>query len=811
VVDGVPRSFTSIEPEAIESISVLKDALSTVLYGQRSSNGILLITTKKGIRSTPRISFTAQRGTQKALNMPEPLSAFQYATLYNEALQNEGKNVIYTPEALNAYRDNSDPYKYPNVNWQDVLLNKNTSISRYNLNVEGGGNGANYFVSLDYLNEGGLFKTADFNTYNTDVDIKRYIIRSNVNVDLSNSLNVGLNFFGRIYNGNQPGGTVSTILNTMLVTPNNAYPVFNPNGSLGGNRNYSNNVYGQSVYSGYRPDYARDLTADLNLHQKLDVITKGLYAKALVSFNSGLSQQINRSKTFAVYNMKVSSASDTSYEAVGTNGQQANSLSVNSRLTSTYTKVALGYDKIFGQNKLNVQALADRQSTTIDIDLPSTYSNLAGQASYSFADKYFGEAAASYSGLNRYMEGKRYGLFYAFGLGWRISAESFMKAITWIDDLKLRASYGRTGNANVGYFMYNQYYADATAYNFGTSASSAGGFTEQTLANPDATWEKANKFNVGVDASLLHNKLAFTAEYFTNRYFDLMQQRGLSSRMIGQDFPNENLGINRYTGSEFAVTWKNHFKAVNYYLHVNASMLQSRVIFQDEVFRRHDWMKRTGQQVGQTFGYIADGFYQNQAEINVSPRIEGYFPVPGDIKYRDLNNDGVINQYDETVIGNKKPLMYYGTTLGADLFGFDIILHLQGVTNNDVLLSGNREWEFQSNGRYQAFEHHLGRWTNETAASATYPRLSIGTNVNNHRTSSFWLKNASYLRLQNAEVGYTVPGKVTNRLKLKTIRVFANGFNLVTITSLDKRTDPEAFDALYPLQRVVNFGINIKF
>ncbi|TZF82785.1 SusC/RagA family TonB-linked outer membrane protein [Pedobacter sp. BS3] len=814
LVDGVPRDFSSIEPESIESITVLKDALSTVMYGQRSSDNMILVTTRRPVVSPFKLSATVQHGVQSMLNMPKPLSAADYAILYNEARENDGMPAAYTAADIAAYRDGSDPYGHPNNNWQKEFLNKTTNLDRYNLNIQSGNQMARFYVALDYENEGGFFKTAGINTYNTNSSVDRYIVRSNVSVDINKSLNVGLNIFGRIQNTNQPGGGASGIYTAIATTPANAYPIFNPDGSLGGNPTYSKNIYGLVNSSGYTLGTTRDLATDMEITQKLNFLP-GLYIKGNISYNNTVDQTVNRSKSTAVfYNNPAGSAN---YQIIGSNSTQGTSFALNTRRTYTYGKLSLGYNKHFGDNNLNAVVLADRQSTTIDIALPAIYTNYAANVTYNYKEKYFAEGAASYGGFNRYRPGHRFGMFYAGGLGWNLAKEDFLAQAKWLNTLKPRITYGRTGNANVGYYIYDQYYdATGTVYYFGSNGSgtAAKGYEELALANPNATWEKADKLNIGLDLAILNNRLKVTSEYFNDTYFDLMQTRGTSSSLIGQAYPTENIGKNRYSGVENSITWNSYAGNFNYFVSGNASVLKTKVLYQDEVYRQYAYQRHTGLPVGQAFGYIADGFFQSQQEINNSPVIEGKASRPGDLKYRDLNDDGVINQFDETAIGTQKPMIYYGLTAGFTVKGFDLSISLQGVANYDVLMSAqsiaaSQEYEFQDNTG-NVFRQHLYRWTPTNTENALYPRLSIGGNPNNQHNSTFWIRHSDYLRLQNVDIGYTLPLSVTRRLKLNGIRVFVNGFNLYSFDSLDDDKDPENYNSVYPLRRTFNAGINIK-
>ncbi len=824
LIDGVPRDFASIEPESIESITVLKDALATVMFGQRSSGNIIQVTTKRPVASPFKLSFTAQHGVQRLINKTKVVSAADYAILYNEARNNDGLAPVYTAQDILAYRDGSDPLFHPDNDFQKFFLNTGARLDRYNLNMQSGNDIAKFYVAMDYQTEGGFFNTADLNTYNTNSGVDRYIVRSNVDINLNRKLNVVLNIFGRIQTANQPGSGTTNVINAITYTPNNAYSIFNPDGSLGGNSTYTNNIYGMLNHAGYTHGTSRDLAADLILTQDLSDIVKGLWGKIDISYNNTVDQSVNRSKAFTVYNLDVSQGRPD-YISIGTNTNQPNTLSLSSKRTYTYGKASLGYDQVFGRHALNLLALIDNQETTINLDLPATFTNIAANATYNFDQKYFAEAAYSYGGYNRFKPGNRFGSFYAVGVGVDLANLDFLKDATGINRLKPRISYGKTGNANVGYYVYDQYYnygGTSAAYYFGASPTVARYYEEMDIANPYVTWEKAYKLNIGVDFEAFNNRLGMTAEYFNDRYFDLMQIRGNSIQLLGQNpsasqsFPTENIGKNTYTGFEGNIRWTDRSNVLRYFVSGNLSVLQSKVIYQDEVFRQYDYQRRTGLPVGQPFGYIAEGFFQSQEEIDLSPEVDGYTPVPGDIRYRDLNDDGIINQFDETAIGTQKPLIYYGLTTGLGIKNFDLSVSIQGVANRDIVnstaynsVSAALELEFQNNGNYQAFEHHLNRWTPSNAENATYPRLSIGSNTNNQRASSFWVTSADYLRIQNVDIGYTLPMKLVSKLKLSSLRVFGNAFNLYSFDRM-KYKDPEGYNSIFPIRKTFNIGVNVR-
>ncbi len=818
MIDGVVANLSIFNLEDIESVTLQKDALSSAMMGVRGSNGVLLITTKKGRAQKQQISFTAQTAFQKSLGFPKTLNAYDYATLFNEALTNDGLPLRYTQADLDSYRTGTDPYGHPNVNWRNEVLKQNSRFDRYTLNTSGGNQFARYFVSLEHVNQTGFLITSPNNKYNTNNNFRTYVIRTNVDINVSKNLTGGIYLLGRILNATEPGSGTGSILSSLVNTPNNAYPVYNQNGSFGGSTIFQNNILAQAIASGYRQNYKRDMLANFYLKQKLDAVTPGLWAGVRTALNATLSEDINRSKSFAVYQPVTGGST---FNKFGVDGTQANGNGIEYQGRSSYLELSVGYDKQLSKSHgLHSLVIANRDNTVTNSLLGYTITGISGRVAYNYNEKYVVEGAFGYNGSNRYIDNgtTRRGFFPAIGLGWNMEKEHFLASQTWITRLKLYGSFGKTGNDDPGYFTYIQRYFDAPSPFFGTGPSTVTAITEQPFANPNTTWEKANKANVGIDAGLFHDKLNVVVEYFNNKYYDLLQIRGTSTTLIGNDYPRENIGSNRYSGVETRLSWRHKTKyGLQYFAAANLSLLKTKVLYADEVFRPFEWMKRTGQAVGQQFGYIASGLFQSQAEASNSATTVGYNPQAGDIKYRDLNSDGVIDQFDVTPIGRAgKPLTTFGLSFGAEFKGFDISALIHGVANRDVYVGGNSIWAFQtlqagiSFG--QAYENNLNRWTPSTGASATYPRLSVGGNPNNQVQSSFWLRNGDYIRLKQVEIGYAIPQKLIGRVRLQGVRIFARGFNLFTKASdeLDDR-DPEIISAFsYPMQRLFNFGFTIK-
>jgi TonB-linked SusC/RagA family outer membrane protein len=812
IIDGVQRDIYTIDPENIESVSVLKDALSTILLGQRSSRGVVLVTTKKPLSGTPHVSLTAQTGIQTPLNLPSPISAYEYAYLYNEAQSNQGNALSYTYNDFQAFRNKTDPYGHPDVNWFNTILKENSMMSRYSLNVSGGGSSARYSVGLGYLSQEGLFNGSNPN-YETNATLKRYSINTNIDIDVTKEFKTKLQLYARVQDGNQPGGTTDGIITQMYTTPGNAYPVFNPNGSFGGTQAFSNNLYARLTNSGYIEDYTRDILANLELNYNFDRFLKGLWAKAQTNLSVYSSNSTTRSASVPSFKLSIGTAGDSIYSRYGSIGDQTNNFNLTYSAQYWYFQTALGYTNSFGKHNINAKLFYDRYESIYNYDLPETVQNNAITSSYNYDQKYFVEAAANYSGNDRYPPGHHFGLFYAFGLGWNIAEEAFIKdnsSLKWINNLKLRATYGKTGNDNVGYFGWRESFQlniVNPTYPISITRSSQGVAQQNILANPNVTWEKGNKFNVGLDVSLFNNHVQLTTDYYNDRYSDLLQLRGRQGSLVGLPFPLENLGINRYSGTELSATYQSNYRNLHYFITANGTFEKTKVIYSNEIRQNYDWNYRTGQPVGMTFGYVSEGLIQTQQEAQTSATIAGYTLQPGDIKYKDLNADGTINQYDQTAIGQGKPLFYYGVNGGFSIKGFDVNVLLQGVANRTYVFNRSAFGLF---GTDQAYTYAIGRWTPETAATATYPRLTPGTNINNDVASTFWLKSGNYFRIKNAEIGYTLPVKVAGRFKVSSVRFFSNGLNLFTKAAYNE-VDPEVNGAVYPIQRIVNFGLNVKF
>lgn len=828
IVDGVERDLYSIDPEAIESVTIQKDALSNMFLGMRSSRGALIITTKNpDAKGGFHLSLTGKFGISSALKSgPNPLSAYQYAYLLNEALLNDGKSPLYTYDDFEAYRNGTSPYLHPDVNWKDAIMNNSTTSQAYNLNVTGGGRVAQYFVSLGYYSENGLFKTSDANSYNTNFKYNRYLITSKVNINVTDEFKVSMSLMGRIEEGNQPGGISGTgysdLLSNVWQTPNNAYPVLNPNGTYGGNASYTQNLYAQTTGSGYISSNTRDVVGTINLKYDFDKLVRGLSVGATGNISSQVRNAIVRTKQAQVFQYSITQQGNEAYDKYGDVSSQTNSYRSVSTYQYMYGKMYVDWERQFGMHGVKASLWGDTRTILNNYDLPMIPSNIGQKVEYNYDNKYFAQAAVTESYYNRYDNGRRWGTFWAVGLGWDISKEKFMEA-SKIDQLKLRATYGHTGNGidNAGYFSYLKRYNEDGGfwYSNGTSMSNGGSVSEiSPLANTLLTWEKGRKVNVGLDLTLLKNRLTLSADYYNDYYYDILQSRGKSIQLLGIAYPAENIGKTRYYGLETQLSWQDHIGKVNYYVSANWSMEQNKRLFMDEQYVPYDYLKMTGQPTGTIYGLVATGFLTAKDIADGYPVMNGFNNIQADdVKYKDMNGDGEINEFDRTVIGGDKPTCYFGIDLGFEWKGLEVTALIQGAYNRDLYNSDRTLLEgFQVIGQSygQAYTNLLNRWTPETAETATYPRLTAGGNMYNYGNnwnSSLFVQNGNYIRLKNATVSYKLPENFCrNYLGGLRVKIFVQGQNLLT-WSRTRLQDPEVTFTSYPLQRTITTGINLNF
>ncbi|MBV8252664.1 MAG: SusC/RagA family TonB-linked outer membrane protein [Chitinophaga sp.] len=814
VIDGVVRNYTGFNPADIESVTVLKDALATAMFGQRSNNGVVLITTRDRGRKAFEVNASAQYGSLEPIYRDKFLNAYGYATLYNEAQQNTSPGSIprYTPAMLDAWKNHTnDPYAQPDVNWMNEVMRKSSSQQHYSIDLAGTARAYHYYASLEHFAQGGVFNTSPQNSYNTNNDYKRYSIRTNASVSFNKDIELALNVFGSISTAYAPGGGSAYVYSNILATPPLAFPITNPNGTWGGTNLYRKNPMADAVGAGYLMTTQRRISADMALTYKLDDYVKGLWVKGQLSMNNYYNEIVPRGKSYAVYAPDTTiGAPAGSYIQYGADGIVGTGTAlVPDQFRQNYINVMAGYDHQWNDHSLNLLATFNKDNSIASFyQLNSVYTNAGLNATYDWKKTYFAELGLVYSLLNRYQPGKRGAFLPSAGLAWVISNENFFSSELF-SRLKLRVSAGQTawGDPDNYYPYLTNFSTDANGYNVGETASSVSGAARTQVANPNYTWEKGVKFDIGLEAALLHDQLSVVVDVYRNRLSDLLQIRGQNTGIFGQTYPLENIGINRYTGVEATVHYSPATKqAFKYYLDGNVSVSASKVLHTGDQNYPYPWLYRTGQPVGQLFGLIADGFYQAGDDFNKTANLQGYTPSAGDIKYKDLNGDGVINDLDRAPIGTTKPLINYGVGGGFSYKGFDCKLLIQGAANRVVWINPTAIMPFY-NGDANVQEAHLDRWT-PTHTNAEFPRLTLGANINNNQVSSFWVRNSNYLRLKNVELGYDFKSMLLPNSKITKLRLFVNAYNLLTIKNID-RYDPESINAPFGNVRAINGGITL--
>ncbi len=821
LVDGFERPMSSVTLEEIESVAVLKDAGAVAMYGQRGANGVVLVTTKRG-RSTGglNVSATMETGMTDPIGMPEFVGAADYASAMNEALTNDRLDPLYTPADIAAYASGSSPYLFPNVNWFDEVLRDNGVRSKMDLSFDGGNNIARYFAQVNYINDSGLFGPVGVNPdYDTQARNTRFGFRSNLDIDLTKEVLFQLNVGGNIQSLNRASADPDQIFRALYRVPSAAFPVRTASGAFGGTEVYSNNPYALLTATGWDKPNMRELILDGHLKTNLNQFLDGLSAEAAVGYNTYASYWEESSRSF-LYESAVAvrdqtgAIVDTSISRYGetTGLNYWDSFGVQRRHADLLGK--FNYDRTYGQANLGATLLFHQDSHVLN-GQNQTYNrrNFAGNLHYGWNNKYFADVALSYSGNNLLPEGSKYNFYPAVSAAWVLSEEPFASGSAWLDYLKLRASWGMSGsdllptnNPDIqGYYSGNGYYfTNNNTYN--------GGFYEGQLATADFGPEISYKTNVGLDLNVLR-ALNFTADVFYARRTNILtSSEGLYSDVIGIGKPLATDGVVDNKGLELALDWRSAAGDFTYRLGGNFAFSRNEIIEMNEAYQPFAYLERTGRPVGQVFGLETVGFFESAEDIANSPRQE-FSPVsPGDVKYRDQNGDGVIDEFDEVALGyaTQYPEMYFGATLELGFKGFGIAAELQGTGNYTAYLNTpGVYWPLVDNNNLSTY-YYENRWAPGSTTDATLPRLTTQANDNNYRSSDLWMVDRSYVKLRTLEVSYSLDPRVSRMWGVHNAQVYVQGRNLFSIDNIDV-LDPEHLSAGYPLLKTYSLGIRIGF
>ncbi|NWJ50428.1 MAG: TonB-dependent receptor [Bacteroidetes bacterium] len=763
IVDGIERDFQYLNPEEVETFSILKDASSTAVYGIRGANGVILVTTRRGKQmEKANVTFKASTGVSSPIKFPDYLGSADYATLYNEARLNDDPkttSALFSQAQIANYRkakgDNSDGLGY-NTNLFDYAF-KPSMQQDYSLNIQGGTKTVKYFVLAGYMNQNGNYQHTNDGPQNTNAVFKRYNFRSNIDINITDDFYVKLNLGGRIQNRIAPGTTASRVI-TIANTQPSIYPVIlqnndnpanakyeakHPEGLLFGSQLYRYNMLGELAYSGFINEYKTFMDGSFVMGHKLDFITKGLTSEVQFSYDIQAGNTVDRTIPHESEGYREYGGYATFYPSAGVdvfmNGGNYTGAYVSPRRTDNNSmnngynastpppqrkndvQASLNYARSFGQNNISALLLIRQSTRTYQNDVPYATQGTAFRATYNYAEKYLFEVNTAYNGSENFAKGHRYGLFPAVALGWVASNESFLKNNSFIDYLKIRGSFGLVGSDQLpgNRFGFLQFFTvDGNSYNFGTTQNSSApaNVYEGSLANPALTWEKSKKYNAGIETKILNNRLSFTADVFFEHRYDILTQPGDNgvkslSAVVGQNSPQLNLGIVDNKGIDLEIGWNDNIgKDFSYYIRPNFSFARNKIKFMNEIDRIAPdgkpvpYAARTGKRIGEQFVYQFDHFVKDQAEAD-KLNAAVYQPwgklIPGDCVYKDQNGDGKItDQEDRIAMGNpRNPEIQFGIPMGISYKGFDLSLLFQGATLCSIELTDAAAWDFPTYGQ----------------------------------------------------------------------------------------------------------------
>ena len=841
LVDGVERSFFQIDPNEVENITILKDASSTAVFGVRGANGVIIVTTKRGKEGKAKINASFSYGIQTPTRMPEFVNSYDYATFLNEAYTNDGKDPKFTPEAVEAFRTHSNPIIYPDTDWMELLFKSSAPQTQGNVNISGGTERVRYFISMGMLDQKGFFKNHD-TRYDANFNFNRYNYRANLDIDFTKTTLVAINMGGRVEKRNFPrsGDDINQLFRRIYWATPFSGPGIVDGKWIKGNSQYLpvglsdglGNIYGR----GYGSKTTNVVNLDLALTQKLDFVTKGLQFKIKVAYNSGYDHTKERATSIESYQpwyrkdvtwMEHPAGSDPN-EVVYIQDGEAGLISYAESFGKSrdwYAEASFDWKRDFDLHHLSALALYNQSKTYYpDSDypgIPRGYVGLVGRVTYDYDNKYLIEGNVGYNGSENFAPGNRYGFFPAVSGGWVLTQEEFLKDNPVVNFLKIRASYGIVGNDRyhpygTGFmdrFLYlpNSYFI-GSGYQFGTGTSWSPGAYEKSFGNSGLSWEKSAKQNYGIDFSLFNQKLSGSIDYFYEKRTDILAKASTDPIIHAMSLPVLNLGIVSNKGVELNLKWNHKINSFRYWTNLNVSYAKNKIVYQDEVPSEYTYTLKTGHPVGQPFGLKVRGFYYEGMEDVAD---HSYVLKEGDVVYEDLNHDGKIDDNDKTAIGYPSyPLLNAGLTLGFEYKGFDFSMLWVGATKTSRVLEETfRKPLGETYDRSLMSHQFTDRWTPETAASAKLPRATIDGVKNNYRDSELWVKDASYLRLKNIEIGYNFRLPFMPKIGMEKMRVFMTGYNLLTFDKL-KISDPESMSSgvpQYPVMRVINFGLNVSF
>lgn len=828
VVDGIERDIQYISAEEVESVSVLKDAAATALYGYKGANGVVLITTKRGKFNSKEIKVNLDHAINFMAHKPKFVDAQTYAKAMNEAYANDGfENPRYTQEEVDAFGSGKFPYLYPNVNWVDETFRNHSVTNMLNASFTGGGEKFKYYALLDLQYDNGFVKNPDTHEgYSTNNKYVKGNLRMNMDMILSKNTTMKVNLLGVLAESNAPGNSAS-LWDMVYSLPSAAFAVKGEDGKWGGNSTWAGTVnpVAQSQDAGYSRNHNRGIYTDLTIRQELPAVLKGLAVQGRIAYDHFSNIYENYSKTYVYGSPTVADWLDGEPQLgkAFTGGSESDlgaSISTNSFTRRLHADASADYQNTFGAHSIYSQLKYDYEfSDEFAINSTLYRQNISWYTHYGLLNRYFLDFALVESGSNRLAPGSKWALSPTVSAAWVLSKENFMKNLNWVDFLKLRASYGiiQTDILPESGWMYymQQYQTTGGTYPFNSGFQSDFGRTSlDAIATSGLTREKAAKFNAGVDATLFGG-LDFSFDGFYQRRSNIwVSTAGKYSSELGVDAPYEGDGIVDSWGWEASLDYNKQIGDVKFNIGANFDYYRSQIKEQDEAPKLYPNLVSTGHRVSQLFGYKAIGFFKDQADIDASkPQLLGSTPRPGDIKYEDVNGDGQIDTNDKTAIGYSTvaPEIYYNIHLGVEWKGLGVDAMFQGTGRYTGVLSTKSMYKPLVGNTTISQYYYDNRWTPETAGTAKFPALSSTSNANNYNTNTLWMFDRSFFKLRNIEVYYNFPKAMLAKTKLlNAAKLYVRGVDLFSFDHLDE-SDPEVFGATNPLNRSIVAGLSVTF
>ena len=840
LVDGFERDLNEVNVEDIQDFSVLKDASATAIYGSRGANGVVLITTKRGKEGKTKVNVKVETSYSTRTKTPEFVDGVTYVNMVNEAFTTRSKPAPYSAEDVELFRNGLDPELFPNVDWMDLILKKGAPIYRATVDLSGGGTTARYFVSASYVDEGGMYKTDEgLKEYNTNANYRRWNYRMNIDLNLTKTTLLKVGVSGSLDKQNQPGGSASQIWISALSYNPIATPVKYKDGKWAAQgTNNQINPWFLVTQMGYAEKWNNKIQTTINLEQDLKFITEGLKFYGRFGYDTNTYNTNSHIKYPDMWKAQNKRNAEGKLEYDKVVSEQL--MVVNPHATGNrkeYLEAELHYNRTFGDHIVG-GVLKYSQDKTVNTSenleknaiqaIERRHQGLAGRFTYGWKYRYFFDFNFGYNGSENFATGHQFGFFPAYSAAWNIAEEPIIKKILpWMNMFKLRYSYGKVGNDYLSSrFPYLSTYKTEDKYGYyygdiGTNSSTGAfyqGLTYSNFASTGITWEVAKKHDVGVDFSLFNDKFSGTVDYFHEQRDGIYMKRTYLPYSTGllEYSPYANVGSVLSRGFDGNIAYNQKLGDVALTFRANMTYSKNEIKAYDEAYSHFDYKRNQGFRVDQLRGLISEGLFVDYDDIRNSPKQTFGDVAPGDIKYKDVNGDGVIDSNDEVPIGaTTRPNLIYGFGLSAQWKGFDFNLHFQGAGKSSFVLYGSVAYplsqQYWGNILTDVVGNYWSLGENENP-NAKYPRLTFGGNSNNYCTSTYWMRDGSYLRLKNLELGYTLPTQWTRSLYLNKVRIYLMGTNLLTFSSF-KLWDPEMGSGTgekYPLSRTYTIGLTVN-